>query len=103
MDSESESDSEADGENCDGASLKETTHINVETKSKQQVTIDMPMKEAKRITVNQSDMTVEDRDFFDGTPSATASTEQNKPLANASIKKHLSLTKNASDSSDSDE
>ena len=103
MDSKSESDSEADGENCDGVSLKETTHINVETKSKQQVTIDMLIKEAKRITVNESVMTVEDRDFIVGTPSATASTGQNKPLANISIKKDLSLTKNASDSSDSDE
>ena len=45
------------------------THIAVTTSENQQVTIDMPMQEQKRITVRQQSMVVEDEDFMDMQPS----------------------------------
>jgi len=42
------------------------THIAVQTETNQLVSIDMPMTEAKRITVKQNVMVVEDKDFVYG-------------------------------------
>ena len=58
--------------NCDGGrcpSLRnDMTHIAVTTANNQQVTIDMPMQETKRITVKQNMMVVEDKQITDLPP-----------------------------------
>ena len=44
------------------------THIAVTTSANQLVTIDMPMQEQKRITVRESSLVVENREFMEFAP-----------------------------------
>lgn len=66
------------------------THIAVQTESNQLVTVDMPMTEAKRITVKQNVMVVEDKDFVygpSGKPTVSqAATSKTNPAAKAEDK-----------------
>ena len=51
---------------CKSGAMNDTTHITVTTSDNQNVTIDMPMQEAKRVTVREKTTVVEDRDFVHG-------------------------------------
>jgi len=61
------------------------THIAVTTSENQLVTIDMPESETKRITVRESSLVVEDKDFQSGVAGADAgapspSVQEKKPV-----------------------
>ena len=58
---------------CKSGSANDTTHITVTTSDNQSVTIDMPMVETKRVTVDEKTTVVEDRDFsYGGSDTTTA-------------------------------
>jgi len=69
---QADTDIDADSEAFQGKVSPDQTHIAVKTAADMSATIDMPMQETKRITVNKENLVVEDKDYDDGRAAAAA-------------------------------
>merc|ERR1719266_998096 len=69
VDADADADAEAEA-SVDAEADDNQTHIAVTTSQNQQVTIDMPIEEAKRVTVKPNALVAEDLDFAKGAAEA---------------------------------
>ena len=71
VDADADADANAEAEaSVDAEADDNQTHIAVTTSQNQQVTIDMPIEEAKRVTVKPNALVAEDLDFAKGAAEA---------------------------------